>query len=199
MVGLRRCRPGAADGCLEDGVTFTGTDFDLAVTGDTYSNNAWQLDFSIASATGLLQKLEFDGIPGNTVFDRTFGDNQGTAGSNLGKDFAGFANYCTGFLCGIFGTGTQGNITATYSNRVALANSAPVGDVFTAFSMQFLSFGGLGEGTDWSFTLDTDIAPAGLVINPTGPTPVPEPGSMVLLGTGLLGLAKAARRRARKA
>ena len=185
-----------------NGVTFTGTDFDLAVTGDTYDNDAWQLDFSINSADGQLQRLVFDGVPGNTVFDRTFGGgigNQGTAGSNYGKDFAGFDNYCIdGFGANCF-FGTQGNIRATYLNRVALSNNAPIGDVFTGFSMEFLSFGGLGEGINWSFNLDTDIAPTGLTTNPTGPSPVPEPGSMLLLGTGFFGLAKAVRRRARKA
>ena len=46
-----------------NGVTFTGTDFDLAVTGDTYDNDAWQLDFNINSAFGQLQRLVFDGSP----------------------------------------------------------------------------------------------------------------------------------------
>ena len=68
-----------------DGVLFSGTGFNLAVSGNTYSNNAWELDFSV-TGTGRLQQLVFDGVPGNTVFDRTFGGsglgNRGTAGSD---------------------------------------------------------------------------------------------------------------------
>jgi PEP-CTERM motif len=59
-----------------------------------------------------------------------------------------------------------------------------------------------GAGGDFAFTLEyaeTDGGPADLIFNINNTllttSPVPEPGSMVLLGTGMLGLAGVVRRR----
>ena len=154
-------------------------EFNLSVWRDTYWQNVWNLNFDFDSANYRLASLAFDGRPGNTVFDTRFNGNDGTPGSDSGRNFAGFDPY-------------SGNITATYFNAVGLNGAAPVGDLYTNF---LLSFGngswaqGLRQSNDtYRFTLDTDNAV-------TTPPSVPEPGSMILLGTGLVGLASRMRRK----
>jgi hypothetical protein len=160
---------------------FGADKFNLSVFGDTYNGDAWRLNFDFDSETYRLGSLAFDGRPGNTVFDTRFGGSNGTAGSSAGRDFAGFDPY-------------SGNITATYSNAVGLNGAGPVGDLYANF---LLSFGngsyaqGLGQSGDtYRFTLDTDNARTSLA-----QTAVPEPGSMMLLGTGLVALASRMRRK----
>jgi PEP-CTERM motif len=156
------------------GVSFSTPDFSISVEGDTFESNIWALDTTNAGSWRLLS-LDFDGSDAKTVFDRTFGGSFGTPGSVSGKDFAGFSTF-------------SGSIGALYRNAVGVNGNAPIGDIFASI---LISFGdgsfanALTSGRQYHFSMDTDNTTSALA---------PEPGSMFLLGTGLLVIAIALRR-----
>lgn len=148
-----------------------GTNFSLTESGDTFENN-W-----ILTSENSLVRLAIDAGTGDTVFDTTFGGSFGTEGSFLGSDFL------------LTSAGYNGDITATYFNAVALDGFAPVGDLFRNLDIVF----GNPVNETLTYMADTDnLQFAGDI------QPVPEPGTMLLLGSGLIGLVAYSRRRMKK-
>lgn len=173
--------------------SWPSNDFTLEVSGDTFDNGNWDLEFYISGANYRLLSLDFDGTTGKTVFDICDGNAYcqsnpfGTSGSATGRDFAGFNDF-------------NGSITATYYNAVAIGNAAPVGDIYAGFRLEFGNGtynNGLGENywlnNQYNFTLDTDNATTEIVQQP--PQGVPAPGTAAVLGIGLLGLIASRRKR----
>jgi hypothetical protein len=137
--------------------------FSVSQAGDTFSNN-WILTNTTAVGAAPIPLLGvfFDGVPGLTVFDRTFGGVSGTAGSELGADATGTT------------PAGQPNGVALYIDQVATLGNPPVGDLFARLSLTFGN--GLLPQNSAMWIADTDTI--GLRGN------VPEPGNwaMLLLG-----------------
>jgi PEP-CTERM motif len=153
---------GNAGSCAAAG---SGAGFSLSLNGDTFTA-PWNL--TVGGGLNLLSLL-FNGPPGFTTFDRTFGGASGTSGSADGGD----AN----------GTTSPANVngTATYQNILSTLGNPAVGDEYAQVLMQF-SGGGLAPGSTASFTMDTDS------IGLRGGTPgsgVPEPSTWMMFGLGL--------------
>lgn len=132
----------------------------LVEAGNTH-RGAWTLKV----AKGVtLETVSIDGLPGNTVFDTTFGGEEGTLGSGKGKDAK---------VVSLFRKGAA--VEFTYSDLAMLEGSAgAVGDLYRHLDMQF---SGMQPVTSLVFKADTSVASA---------SPVPLPPSLVLICSGLL-------------
>jgi hypothetical protein len=165
-----------ADAGWTDSGAVWGSGWYLYVIGDTWDQN-WRL----TSSTAVIDYIMIDAGPGDTVFDTLFGA-VGTAGSANGKPFQVTT-----------ATVDTPDIVATYSDLVALTGDDPVGDLYRSltidFQGDFTGTAGAANQSVW-FLADTDnIKFAGDL------APIPEPGTMLLFGTGLVGLAGLGRRK----
>lgn len=183
MAGMQVAISGGAPASWADmldgnfGVLFAdGTKLYVGANEDTFAGD-WTL--FIPSTSRGITSLFIDGVPGQTTFDRTWSPYPGTPDSANGWDMSGFGNV---------------PVNLDYQNPLALGAGLPVGDEWVRMYLTFpdVTGGGLGllgPGT-YTFRQDSDNATTQIVDNP-----VPEPTSMLLLGTGLVGLAARARRK----
>lgn len=151
----------------------------VSLSGDSW-NSPWILSNQkvVSGVSWYLDYVVFDALAGNAVFDRTFNNAEGTPGSALGNDFTFISENSAIW---------SGDILVTYFDQVALTSAQPLGDVYARMKVDFVSPSGGDDpffGGAMQYEADTDI--------------VPVPASVVLMGTGLLGLVGLGYRRKRK-
>ena len=139
--------------------------FSVAQSGDTFSNDWTLTNTTLVGAVPIpLLSVFFDGLPGKTVFDRTFGGATGTNGSALGADATGTTS------------SGQPNGAATYIDQVATLGNPPVGDIFARLRIDFGN--GLAPQATATWIADTDS----IGVRGGGNTPEPSTWAMLLLG-----------------
>ncbi len=141
--------------------------------------------------------------PGVTPYDGSDDDLVGIL-NNSGATVNAIALSGSGSAGGIFsfdGDGVDSYLTPAISPNPMDASSGGYGGPLSYFTnisaaqdsgmVNFI--GGLASGAQTFFSLENSLGQA--VITPGGPSVTPEPGTLLLLGTGVLGLAGQIKRR----
>jgi len=156
--------------------------FSVSISGDTW-NSTWSIQNLLAppvaggSAPSIVS-FWFFGPSGNTVFDRSWGNQAGTPGSASGNDFE--------FRL----LDSWRNGTATYKDIVNLTGSAAVGDLYASLRVDLNGQSFIAPGATARFYQDADNAAANSPIRP-----VPDAGATFgLLSLGLAGIGVLRRR-----
>ena len=158
----------------QTGAATVGGYFKMSESGTTFGNLGWSLQN--LNNTLSITSFTLFGVNGNTIFDRTFGTQIGTPGSEYGKDFTISGNY---------------SVTATYSDELNLTGGAAVGDEWEQLSVAFANGTFFAPDTTAHFSQDTDNAAVKGTITPK----LPDAGSTsMMLGMGLIGVAALKRR-----
>lgn len=145
-----------------------GSGWSFSINGDTFGSPfTFSTDQSIVS-------ILLNGRPGNTIFD-ILGDSTHSPNSALGKPFT---------------LSNAGDLTDDTTVNVEYSDKLSIGGVFynDLFTTMAIDFGGSAFSGMFSFITDTDNNDfaGGSPITPTNP--VPEPGTLALMGLGILGL-----------
>lgn len=152
----------------------SGTGWALSESGDTFGGD-WVLTNTAALG---IQKILIDAGVGDTVFDRNFSPS--TAGSASGLTFTLVSD-----------TGDH-DVTATYSDLVALSGFSPVGDLYRRLQIEFTN-GTFDSTNTYVFHADTDNLNLPGDLSTAVPLPAPLWLGFTMLGG--LGLVRRIRRR----
>ena len=159
-------------------------------SGNTFAS-LWQF----TGGTSAVTSLTLSGP--NIAFDRSL-PAPGTAGSFQGVDFTPDLGV-PGSIFQKYGDGFADNPAgwiATYSNAIGLNGAAPLGDLYGGLT---ITFGTGGYSGDFGFLQDTDtFVPAATTGGGGGTAAVPEPSTLLLIGSGMAGLAMTRLRNFRK-